>query len=74
MTHCSAGVKRGRRRSDGDGDVARRRRAGHPVHQWPRRQFRLTRPATYTREADLNMICIGKAERFEIPDALPFGG
>jgi hypothetical protein len=29
---------------------------------------------TYTREADLNMIRVGKAERFEIPDALPFGG
>jgi hypothetical protein len=29
---------------------------------------------TYTREADLNMIRIGKAERFEIPDSLPFGG
>lgn len=28
---------------------------------------------TYTREADLNMIRVGKAERFEIPDTLPFG-
>lgn len=31
-------------------------------------------PVSWTREADLNMIRIGKAERFEIPDALPFGG
>jgi uncharacterized protein YraI len=31
-------------------------------------------PLTYTREADLNMIRIGKSERFEIPDTLPFGG
>ena len=28
----------------------------------------------FTREADLNMIRIGKGERFEIPEALPFGG
>ncbi len=31
-------------------------------------------PLNVTREADLNMIRIGKTERFEIPDALPFGG
>jgi hypothetical protein len=31
-------------------------------------------PLSYTREADLNMIRIGKSERFEIPDTLPFGG
>lgn len=31
-------------------------------------------PMKFTREADLNMIRIGKGERFEIPDALPFGG
>jgi hypothetical protein len=31
-------------------------------------------PVSYTREAELNIIRIGKAERFEIPDALAFGG
>lgn len=31
-------------------------------------------PLSYTREADLNMIRIGKSERFEIPDTLAFGG
>lgn len=31
-------------------------------------------PLKFTREADLNMIRIGKGERFEIPDKLPFGG
>ncbi|MEQ1950082.1 SH3 domain-containing protein [Mesorhizobium sp. CN2-181] len=75
MTHCSAAV---RRREDGEATV---------TVTWPdggQRVILFTNgradnsdspdPLTYTREADLNMIRIGKAERFEIPDALPFGG
>ncbi len=33
-----------------------------------------SQPFRAVREADLNMIRIGKTERFEIPDALAFGG
>lgn len=75
MTHCSAGVKRG---EDGEATV---------TVTWPdggERVILFTNgradnsdspdPLTYTREADLNMIRVGKAERFEIPDSLPFGG
>ncbi|MDQ6436429.1 SH3 domain-containing protein [Mesorhizobium sp. LHD-90] len=75
MTHCSAAVKRG---VDGEATI---------TVTWPDGGERVilftngradnsdsTDPLTYTREADLNMIRIGKAERFEIPDALPFGG
>ena len=75
MTHCSAAVKRG---EDGEATV---------TVTWPdggQRVILFTNgradnsdspdPLTYTREADLNMIRVGKSERFEIPDSLPFGG
>ncbi|WP_442582777.1 SH3 domain-containing protein [Mesorhizobium sp. ASY16-5R] len=75
MTHCSAHATRG---EDGEATV---------TVTWPdggQRVILFTNgradnsdspdPLTYTREADLNMIRIGKAERFEIPDTLPFGG
>ena len=75
MTLCHAGV---RRLGKGEADV---------VVTWPEGgerviRFRAGKPAgsdaaediRATREADLHMIRVGKAERFEIPDALPFGG
>jgi len=74
MTQCSAAATRG---TDGEATV---------TVSWPDGGTRVIffrngradesdapDPLSYTREADLNMIRIGKSERFEIPDTLPFG-
>ncbi|MBN9274838.1 MAG: SH3 domain-containing protein, partial [Mesorhizobium sp.] len=75
MTRCSASVTR-----NGDGSAA-------VTVTWPDGgtrtiNFRDRKPASsdstgefrFTREGTLNMIRIGPSERFEIVDALPFGG
>lgn len=75
MRLCAAGVKRG-----GEGEAT-------ITVTWPDGGERVIRfqngradtsdaeePVSWTREADLNMIRIGKAERFEIADAIAFGG
>jgi hypothetical protein len=75
MTFCAAGARRG---EDGEATV---------TVVWPdggQRVILFTNgradtsdspdPLSYTREAELNLIRIGKSERFEITDALPFGG
>jgi len=75
MSLCQAGVVRGDagqavvsvKWPDG-GERIIRFRDGKPESSNADEEFR------FTREADLNMIRIGKGERFEIPDALPFGG
>lgn len=75
MTLCQAGAVRG---DEGEavisvtwpngGERIIRFRGGKPDSSNSEEALR------FTREADLNMIRIGKGERFEIPDALPFGG
>lgn len=75
MSLCQAGVMRGDTGQatvsvtwpDG-GERIIRFRDGKPESSDSSEEFR------FTREADLNMIRIGKGERFEIPEALPFGG
>lgn len=75
MSLCQAGVIRGDAGQaivsvtwpDG-GERIIRFRDGRPESSNASEEFR------FTREADLNMIRIGKGERFEVPDALPFGG
>jgi hypothetical protein len=75
MSLCQAGVVRGDagqavvsvKWPDG-GERIIRFRDGKPESSNAEDEFR------FSREADLNMIRIGKGERFEIPDALPFGG
>jgi len=75
MSMCQAGAVRGDAGQavvsvtwpDG-GERIIRFRDGKPESSNAQEEFR------FTRESDLNMIRIGKGERFEIPDALPFGG
>lgn len=75
MALCQAGVVRGDpgqavvsvKWPDG-GERIIRFRDGKPESSNSNEEFR------FTREAELNMIRVGKGERFEIPDALPFGG
>ncbi len=75
MSLCQAGAVRGDagqavvsvRWPDG-GERIIRFRDGKPESSNANEEFR------FTREADLNMIRVGKGERFEIPDTLPFGG
>ena len=74
MTRCRAAVVR-KGPADADISVAwpdggvriLRFRAGKPESADSRGEFR------YTREAELNMIRVGPAERFEILDAIPLG-
>lgn len=75
MTLCHADVRRrGRQEADvvvtwpGGGERVIRFRAGKPEGSDAGEDIRAT------READLHMIRIGKAERFEIPNALALGG
>ncbi|MGE0279188.1 MAG: SH3 domain-containing protein [Rhizobiaceae bacterium] len=75
MSLCQAGVVRGDAGQaiisvtwPEGGERIIRFRDGKPESSNAEEEFR------FTREADLNMIRIGKGERFEIPDALPFGG
>ena len=49
------------------GERVIRFRGGQPEGANSRGEFR------FTREGDLNLIRIGVSERFEIPDAVPFG-
>jgi hypothetical protein len=75
MSLCAARIKRG---GDGESTV---------TVTWPDGGERIilfqngradasdaAEPLSWTREADLNILRIGKAERFEIADALAFGG
>ncbi|WP_274628700.1 SH3 domain-containing protein [Arvimicrobium flavum] len=75
MSACQAGVSRG---SKGEAEV---------LVVWPDGGERIirfrngepdssdaTEDIRFTRESDLHMIRIGKSERFEIPNALAFGG
>lgn len=75
MNLCKAGVVRGDKGEaivsvtwpDG-GERTIRFRAGKPEGSNAQEELR------FTREADLNMIRIGEGERYEISDALAFGG